>query len=61
MVGFEPEPHQNLYPEPELHQDDAAPQHWFFLNLSILNIRFGAGAAYLCVSGCTERIWLLLH
>jgi hypothetical protein len=26
-------------PKPEPHQNDAAPQHWFFVNLSILNIR----------------------
>jgi hypothetical protein len=29
-VGPEPEPpelHQNFYPEPELHKNDAAPQH----------------------------------
>jgi hypothetical protein len=23
-----PEPHQNFYPEPEPHKNDAAPQHW---------------------------------
>jgi hypothetical protein len=32
---------------------DAAPQHLFFLNRSILNIRFGAGAAFLYGSGCS--------
>jgi hypothetical protein len=40
-----------LYPEP--HQNDAAPQHLFFLNLSIFNIRFGAGAASLYGYGCS--------
>jgi hypothetical protein len=34
---------------------------FFFLYLSILNIRFGAGAASLYGSGCTERMWLRLH
>jgi hypothetical protein len=30
MVGWEPEPHQNVYQEPEQepHQNDAALQHW---------------------------------
>jgi hypothetical protein len=32
---------------------EAAPQHLFFLNRSILNIRFGAGAASLYGSGCS--------
>jgi hypothetical protein len=25
---MEPEPHQNVYPEPESHKFDTAPQHW---------------------------------
>jgi hypothetical protein len=33
----------------------------FFLNPSILNNRFGAGAASLYGSGCGERMWLRLH
>jgi hypothetical protein len=40
-----------FYSEP--HQNDAVPQHLFFLNRSILNIRFGAGAASLYGSGCS--------
>jgi hypothetical protein len=32
---------------------DAAPQHLFFLNRSIFNIKFGAGAAFLYGSGCS--------
>jgi hypothetical protein len=27
---LEPEPHQNFRPEPELHKNDAALQHWNF-------------------------------
>jgi hypothetical protein len=48
-----------FYPEP--HQNDAAPQHCFFLNRSILNIRFGAGDASLYGSGCSKRKWLRPH
>jgi hypothetical protein len=31
IVGWEPEPHSNFYPEPEpkMHKNDAAPQHRF--------------------------------
>jgi hypothetical protein len=39
-----------FYLEP--HQNYAAPQHLYFLNRSILNINFGAGAASLYCSGC---------
>jgi hypothetical protein len=28
ILGEEPKPHQNFYPKPEPHKNDAAPEHW---------------------------------